>query len=141
MKADRTIPPPASVSVGPTEGDPHPPRVRMRINFYPMQAIAVQPPWAGEDIWYPSLVLDYEEGKVLSIGAPLSQRQEVLIPPGTRIRLQLALPDGLRRFTAVVRQRHSPAGSPISLELTWPEDYQRIQRRDNVRVDATLRVE
>lgn len=111
----------------------------MRINFYPMQAIAVQPPWAGEDIWYPSVVLDYVDGKALSIGAPLSRRQEVLIPPGTRVRLQLALPDGLRRFTAVVRER--PATSPPSLELTWPEDFQRIQRRDNVRVDATLRVQ
>lgn len=111
----------------------------MRINFYPMQAIAVQPPWAGEDTWYPSLVLDYAEGKSLTIGAPLSRREEVLIPPGTRVRLQLALPDGLRRFTAVVRDRQ--ASSPPSLELTWPEDFQRIQRRDNVRVDATLRVE
>ena len=111
----------------------------MRINFYPMQAIAVQPPWAGEDVWYPSMVLDYAEGKSLSVGAPLSRRQEVLIPPGTRIRLQLALPDGLRRFSAVVVERH--AGPPTSLELTWPEDFQRIQRRDNVRVDATLRVQ
>lgn len=111
----------------------------MRINFYPMQAIAVQPPWAGEDIWYPSMVLDYIDGKSLTIGTPLSRRQEVLIPPGTRVRLQLALPDGLRRFTAVVRERLT-AESP-SLELTWPEDFQRIQRRDNVRVDATLRVQ
>ena len=55
----------------------------MRINFDPMQAITVQPPWEGEDTWYPSLVLDYVEGKSLSIGAPLSRRQEVLIPPGT----------------------------------------------------------
>lgn len=111
----------------------------MRINFYPMQAIAVQPPWAGEDVWYPSVVLDYAEGKSLQIGAPLSRRQEVLIPPGTRVRLQLALPDGLRRFSAVVRDRLPT--SPPSLELTWPEDFQRIQRRDNVRVDATLRVQ
>lgn len=111
----------------------------MRINFYPMQAIAVQPPWAGEDVWYPSLVLDYVEGRSLSIGAPLSRRQEVLVPPGTRVRLQLALPDGLRRFSAVVMERHET--SPPSIELTWPEDFQRIQRRDNVRVDATLRVQ
>lgn len=111
----------------------------MRINFYPMQAITVQPPWEGEDTWYPSLVLDYVEGKSLSIGAPLSRRQEVLIPPGTRVRLQLALPDGLRRFTAVIRERHPT--SPPSLELSWPEDFQRIQRRDNVRVDATLRIQ
>src|SRR5690606_24876532 len=96
----------------------------MRINFYPMQAIAVQPPWAGEDVWYPSVVLDYAEGKSLQIGAPLSRRQEVLIPPGTRVRLQLALPDGLRRFSAVVRDRLPT--SPPSLELTWPEDFQRI---------------
>jgi c-di-GMP-binding flagellar brake protein YcgR len=112
----------------------------MGINFYPMQAIAVQPPWAGEDVWYPSLVLDYEEGRSLTVGAPLSRRQEVLIPPGTRVRLQLALRDGLRRFTAVVRQRVASTGSP-SLVLSWPEDFQRIQRRDNVRVDATLRVQ
>lgn len=113
----------------------------MRTNFYPMQAIAVQPPWEGEEVWFPSLVLDYEEGKSLSIGAPLSRGREVLIPTDTRVRLQLALPDGLRRFTAVVRRRHTPPGSPIMLELSWPEDFQRIQRRDNVRVDATLRVE
>ena len=111
----------------------------MNINFYPMQAIAVQPPWAGEEIWYPSLVMDYVEGKSLSIGAPLSRRQEVLIPPGTRVRLQLALPDGLRRFTAVVMERLTEPH--IVLQLTWPEDFQRIQRRDNVRVDATLRVQ
>ncbi len=111
----------------------------MRINFYPMQAITVQPPWEGEEIWYPSLVLDYAEGKWLSIGAPLSRRQEVLIPPGTRVRLQLALPDGLRRFSAVVKERHP--SSPPSLVLSWPEDFQRIQRRDNVRVDATLRIQ
>lgn len=111
----------------------------MRINFYPMQAIAVQPPWAGEEVWYPSLVMDYTDGKMLSIGAPLSRGQEVLIPPGTRVRLQLALPDGLRRFTAVVVERHTQPH--IVLELTWPEDFQRIQRRDNVRVDATLRVQ
>ena len=71
-------------STGPTSdsGQRSPP---MRINFYPMQAIAVQPPWEGEDIWYPSLVLDYAEGKSLSIGAPVSRRQEVLIPPGRRV--------------------------------------------------------
>jgi c-di-GMP-binding flagellar brake protein YcgR len=111
----------------------------MQINFYPMQAIAVQPPWAGEDVWYPSVVLDYDQGKTLSIGAPLSRSQEVLIPPGTRVRLQLALPDGLRRFSAMVVQRNP--GPPVAVELTWPEDYQRIQRRENVRVDVTLRVQ
>lgn len=111
----------------------------MRINFHPMQAIAVQPPWAGEEVWYPSLVLDYEEAKSLTIGAPQSRREEVLIPPGTRVRLQLALRDGLRRFTAVVRERQPT--SPPSLELSWPEDLQRIQRRDNVRVDVALRIQ
>src|SRR5690606_23429243 len=71
--------------------------------------------------------------------APQSRREEVLIPTGTRVRLQLALRDGLRRFTAVVRERHPT--SPPSLELTWPEDFQRIQRRDNVRVDVALRIQ
>lgn len=140
MKSDRTIPPfsllcPQRRRMMASTAVTRP----MRINFYPMQAIAVQPPWAGDDTWYPSVVLDYAEGTTLSIGAPLSRRQEVLIPPGTRVRLQLALPDGLRRFSAVVQERKNT--SPPSLDLTWPEDYQRIQRRDNVRVDATLRVQ
>jgi c-di-GMP-binding flagellar brake protein YcgR len=86
--------------------------------------------------WYPSLVLDFREGEEIVIGVPMARGEEIPVEAGTRLQIQTMHRDGVRRFTtAVVRRRHVP--SPC-LYLTWPDEVQRIQRREHVRVEVTV---
>ena len=111
----------------------------MASTFQPMQALSVQASGAEPSEWYESLVLDFTEGRELVIGALMSKGIEVSIRPGTPVLLQLTLPDGLRRFTSTVQGRK--ASSPPSLALDWPQAEQRIQRREDVRVDIMFNAE
>lgn len=107
----------------------------MRIQFRPMQPISIRVNPDGE-VWYPSVVDDFAEGEWVSVGVPMSGGGEVPVRPGATIHIQLARPDGLRRFTAAVRERRGGAGSAPTLVLDWPREMEKIQRRDDVRVDA-----
>lgn len=88
--------------------------------------------------WYPSLVLDFREGEEIVIGVPMAGGEEIVVEVGTQLQVQTMHRDAVRRFTtAVVRRRHVP--SPC-LYLTWPDEVQRIQRREHVRVEVTVPV-
>lgn len=89
--------------------------------------------------WYPSLVLDFEEGREILVGAPTLRGQEVRVEPGTEVDVQATHPDGLRVFAARVVRRESEPGP--ALRLTWPEGVRRVQRREAVRVDVAVPVE
>lgn len=107
----------------------------MRIEFRPMQPVSIQMNPEGA-VWYPSVVDDFVEGEWVSVGVPMSGGGEVPVRPGATIHIQLARPDGLRRFAAAVRERRGGVGSAPTLVLDWPGEMQKIQRRDDVRVDA-----
>lgn len=109
----------------------------MRIELRPMQPVFIQVNPDG-DVWYPSIIDDLREGEWVSVGVPMSGGGEVPVRPGVPIHIELALPDGLRRFVAAVRERRGGAGTAPTLVLDWPRDVQKIQRRDNVRVDAAF---
>ncbi|HEU0076830.1 MAG TPA: PilZ domain-containing protein [Longimicrobiaceae bacterium] len=89
--------------------------------------------------WYPSLVLDFEEGREILVGAPTLRGDEVRVDPGTGVDVQTTHPDGLHVFVAtVVGRAVEPAPA---LRITWPESVQRVQRREAVRVEVRLPVE
>lgn len=89
--------------------------------------------------WYPSLVLDFEEGREILVGAPTLRGSEVRVEPGTTVDVQTTHPDGLRVFVAQVVRREAEPGP--ALRLTWPQSVQRVQRRGAVRVEVLVRVE
>lgn len=89
--------------------------------------------------WYPSLVLDFEEGVDLLVGVPTHRGYEVRVEPGTTVDVQTTHTDGLRVFVARVVRREAVPGPAI--RLTWPESVQRVQRREAVRVEVLVRVE
>lgn len=89
--------------------------------------------------WYPSLVLDFEEGKEILVGVPTLRGYEVRVPAGSTVDVQSTHTDGLRVFTATVVRRES-APSP-ALRLEWPKSVRRVQRREAVRVEVLLPVE
>ncbi len=89
--------------------------------------------------WYPSLVLDFEEGREIVVGAPTLRGSEVRVEPGTVVDVQTTHPDGLRVFVAQVLRRETEPGP--ALRLGWPQSVQRVQRREAVRVDVRVPVE
>ncbi|HEX7239368.1 MAG TPA: PilZ domain-containing protein [Longimicrobiaceae bacterium] len=89
--------------------------------------------------WYPSLVLDFEEGKEVVVGVPLEGGYETRVEPGSVVGVQTTHPDGIRVFAATVLRRDT-APSP-ALRLSWPADVQRVQRREAVRVEVMVRAE
>lgn len=102
-----------------------------------MQAVSIQLP-SGEGGWHATTLLDYTEDRELVVGRPGDLDPEAPVEPGTPVTVELPLQDGLRRFTVQVR---GVLEAPPSLRLSWPEDGERIQRRDNVRVPVQLRTE
>lgn len=105
-----------------------------------MQPISVQTTPSPGGSWYPSMIMDYEEGEWISIGVPMSGGAEVPLRTGATVHLQLVRSDGLRRFQSVVRGRSGGEGTAPHVTLDWPRDVEKIQRRDNVRVDAAYPV-
>ena len=53
---------------------------------------------------------------------------------GTRLEVEIAFPDGIRRFESVVRRLDPSYGG--SLRIEWPSEGTRVQRREYVRVDV-----
>lgn len=66
---------------------------------------------------------------------------EFLEPPpfdrGSRVEVEVSFPDGIRRFTSVVKRLDLNYGGSVRIE--WPSQGTRIQRRDFVRVDVAYR--
>lgn len=108
----------------------------MRLPIKVMQPVSLRIPPA--EAWYPSLILDFTEQEELVVGTPAEKGEELEVPPGTELMVEVILVDGVRQFRTRVRRR---AGAPGSLHLDWPAEATRIQRRDNVRVDAMVRAE
>jgi c-di-GMP-binding flagellar brake protein YcgR len=102
-----------------------------------MQALSLQVP-AGSGAWYPSLLLDYHEDSALMVGAPSHGGMPLKVDAGVEVGVEVPLFDGLRRFRVKVQSREV---SPPSLWLGWPEEAERLQRRENVRVPVQLRTD
>lgn len=103
-----------------------------------MQPVSVQVTGTRQDTWYSSLILDFQEGGFVQIGVPMLQGTQVPLAAGTPITMDIPQPDGVRRCTTAVVGIEQ---SPPSLRLQWPQDAQRIQRREAVRVEANFRAE
>lgn len=107
----------------------------MKLPLQVMQPLSLQ----YEGAWYPSLILDFNEGLNLVVGVPQEKRVEVFIDLDSLVTVDLFLPDGIRRFQTVVLRRNE--GSPPGLVLAWPKDLERIQRREAFRVPIELKAE
>jgi c-di-GMP-binding flagellar brake protein YcgR len=106
--------------------------------FQFMQPISLEVEDGVDSGAYPSIVLDTEQGRQLTVGVPLDRGREVPLEPRTPVRIQLNRPDGIYVLHSRVLARS--AGHP-SLILEWPDLSERIQRREHVRVGATLPVQ
>lgn len=61
---------------------------------------------------------------------------ELIYTPGTEIEIEIAFPNGLRRFTTAVRRLDFAFGG--SMRVRWPTGVRRVQRRNHVRVETRL---
>lgn len=114
----------------------------MQTQFLPTQEILIQLPEGPEDQRFTSRILEVSEGMELSISAPAGKdgaEANLPIATGSTLILEVPRPDGIRRFSAAVRKRLP--GSPAMLVMEWPQDVERIQRRNDVRVDIAVPVE
>lgn len=102
----------------------------MALSLSVNQTFAVQVPGSDQQL-ATSRVLSYSEGKLLWIAAPTHDDTEVTLEPGTTVALEFTSADAILRYTATVMERRV---DPASLRLSWPDDEQRIQRREAVRV-------
>lgn len=136
----------------------------MRLPIHSMQAIRVRPIKDGvEEEWYRSVVIDFQTDEELVVllpddkdkgdgedkdAKPAAEKEETvgdedflpdpIFDRGTRIEVEISFPDGIRRFTSVVRRIELFHGGTMRIE--WPSAGERIQRRDYVRVDVTYPV-
>lgn len=108
-------------------------RIQLRFN----QPISIRLPRA-DGAWHSGVVLNHTEDREMVIGMPATLAEAEPPEPGTEVDVELALPDGLRRFTVHVR---GVGDAPPSLKLSWPQEGERIQRRDAVRVPVQMRAD
>lgn len=109
-------------------------RIQLRFN----QPVSIQLP-GGNGAWHSSVVLNHDEDRELVIAMPASLQEEEEPPaPTTELAVEIGLPDGLRRFRVRVMR---VIETPPSLALSWPEEGERIQRREAVRVPIELPAE
>ncbi|HET7275550.1 MAG TPA: PilZ domain-containing protein [Longimicrobiaceae bacterium] len=92
----------------------------------------------GEPFAFASSVLDFVEDQSMVIAAPLGAEDAAAIHTGDEVIIDITLPNGIRRFTSVVRGLSS---DKAGLRLDWPEIAERIQRRNFVRIDCLLETE
>lgn len=107
--------------------------------FRASQVIFVQLPESEEDQRYASRIVHVAEGRELWIGALNQDGEAVEVEPGTPVVLEVLLPDGIRRFPSVMQRKIH--GSPPNLVVGWPRDIERIQRRNDVRVEVSVPVQ
>ncbi|MEW5929675.1 MAG: PilZ domain-containing protein [Gemmatimonadota bacterium] len=105
----------------------------------PMQPVSLRIGEGEGAGWYPSRVLDLEEGRDVLVGAPVHRGHEVRVEPGTAVDVQSTHPDGVRVFVSRVVRREEEPGP--ALRLAWPASVQRAQRRGAVRVEVRVPVE
>jgi len=86
-----------------------------------------------------SRIVDFTEGKEIIVDVPYREGDEVLVPIGTVLEVEVTQADAIRRFPSRVLGR-LPMRPPC-LQLEWPDEIERIQRRNDVRVAAALKVE
>ncbi|NPV92424.1 MAG: hypothetical protein HPY50_16800 [Firmicutes bacterium] len=66
------------------------------------------------------------------MGAPISHNRIILLPRGQEIKVEMAIRGGLCRFGTPVRGQ---LNTPIpTIQVDWPEQVERIQRRNWVRI-------
>lgn len=103
-----------------------------------MMPVLIQEQAQKDRGWYGSHVLDFREGEEIVVDVPMERGYDVPIEQGARIRVQTSHPDGIRRFgAAVLRRRDVPAPC---LYLSWPDEIERIQRREYVRIEVAARI-
>lgn len=105
-------------------------RIQLRFN----QPISLQLP-GGEGGWHTSVVLNHTENRELVVALPAALAEGSPLEAHSPVAVELALPDGLRRFTVQVM---SVGDTPPSLRLSWPDEGERIQRREAVRVPTEM---
>jgi c-di-GMP-binding flagellar brake protein YcgR len=108
-------------------------RIQLRFN----QPVSIQLPGGNGD-WHSSVVLNHIEDTELVIAMPASLEGEEPPAATSELAVEIALPDGLRRFSVRVLR---VIDAPPSLALSWPEEGERIQRREAVRVPIELPAE
>lgn len=126
-----------------------------------MHAVLVRVQGADEESWLRSVIVDFDTGRELVILLPktgIAESEPAAKPPppsgevpsaigdeddfldeplfgkGTKLEVEIAFPDGIRRFESVVRRLDASFGG--SLRIAWPTEGTRVQRRDYVRVDV-----
>lgn len=114
----------------------------MQSLFSASQVIFIQFTSSDENQRYPSRIVKVTEGEDLWIGAPTHRGHEgaeIIVDPGTTLILEVLRSDGIRRFPTIARKRIP--GDPSILVVDWPQDIERIQRRNDVRVEAAIPVD
>ncbi len=109
----------------------------MRNPFQPLQAVSLRLMDDEAQPQYPTVVLDFNEGRDLIVGEPQSEGTTIFVTPRETVSIELWRSDGLYRYTTRVQRRQLV---PPSLVLDWPRDGERIQRRQHVRVSVDLSV-
>lgn len=105
----------------------------------PMQPVSLRVDGGESPGWYPSRVLDFEEGREIRVAAPMLRGDEVPVGPGTVLDVRSTHPEGVHVFEATVLRR--AAEPDPALVISWPESAHRVQRRDSVRVETRVPVE
>ncbi len=108
-------------------------RIQLRFN----QPLSIQLP-GGDGVWHASVVLNHIEDRELVIAMPASLQDQEPPAATSELAVEIALPDGLRRFSVRVMR---VIETPPSLALSWPEEGERIQRREAVRVPIEMPAE
>ena len=107
----------------------------MRIPLHFNQSLSMRVP--GTSAWIPSTVLSHVEDRELVVRMPQSLPPGASLQVGMDVAVELALPDGLRRFSVPIK---GIGATPPALRLAWPEEGERIQRREAVRVSVDIPV-
>lgn len=138
----------------------------MRLPIQSMQSVRLRATREPDSPWYRSVIVDFDEGQELVLLLPSAKDREKAVdhdpaalepaareePPvgddedlvetavfdrGSRLEVEISFPDGIRRFSSVVRRLDLNYGGAMRVE--WPSEGTRIQRRDYVRVEAEYR--
>ena len=138
----------------------------MRLPIQSMQSVLIKPQNSENSVWFRSVIVDFVPDRELVIVMPSATDSvnesepepeaadaaetaaeveeddelvggvDLLFSTGTRLDVEISFSDGIRRFSSVVRRLDLSYGG--SLRIAWPTEGTRIQRRDYVRVDASV---
>jgi hypothetical protein len=126
----------------------------MRLPIQALQAILIKPLGQEEEAWFRSTIVDFQVHRELVVSLPSPKDRldwkptpkteegagedeeltDTLFSRGTQLEVQISFPDGIRRFSSIVRKLDLSFGG--SLYLDWPTEGTRIQRREHVRVEV-----